>query len=228
MSENPYQQYGQQQPYGQPQQGSGQQPGYGQQQGSEQQNQPQQDQGHPGYGQQPGYGQPGYGQQSGYGQQGYGSPQGFGQQGYGQQPGYGQQGYGQQGYGAPGTPGALPSSVNISSILLFISGGLTLLGALLLFTISALGAIFALLAIVDLAVGAAEIYLGLQLRKLIPWARTATIALSAGGILLNLVFIARGGVSSILGMILPAIIIFLMYRPDTLAVFPRSDKPLGI
>ncbi|HSP36890.1 MAG TPA: hypothetical protein VLR26_03970 [Frankiaceae bacterium] len=186
-------------------------------------------QGQSGYGQQgsgqPQQGQPGYGQQ-GYGQPQQGQPQ-QGQPGYGQQ-GYGQQPFAQQGYGGSGSPGALPSPVNISSILLFVSGGFTLLGALLLFTITGLGAFFAVLAIVYLVLGGFEIYLGLQLRKLVPWARTAAIVLSAVSILFSLLLITRGSGSTVLGMILPAVVIYLMYRPDTLAVFPRSTKPLGI
>jgi hypothetical protein len=198
MSENP-QQYGQQ-PYGQPQQGSPQQ-GFGQQQG--------------GYPQQP-QGQPGYGQQ------GYGQPQG--QQQYGQQQNYGQGGFQQGGYGQPG---ALPSSVNIASILFFVSGGLTLLGGLLLLAAASLGAFFGILAVLYLVLGAFEIFLGLQLRKLVPWSRTAAIVLSAVSIVISLALITQGG-SAILGLILPAVIIYLMYRPDTLSRFPQSTNPLGI
>ena len=45
--------------------------------------------------------QPGYGPQPGYGQPGYGQPN---QPGYGPQPGYGQPGYGQQGFASGPQP----------------------------------------------------------------------------------------------------------------------------
>ncbi len=177
------------------------------------------------YGQQP-YGQPQQGQPQ---QQGYGQDYGQPQQGYGQQN-YGQQNYGQPGgfqQGGYGQPGALPSSVNIASILFFVSGGLTLLGGLLLLAVASLGAFFGLLAVLYLALGAFEIYLGLQLRKLVPWSRTAAIVLSAVSILLSIVLITQGG-GAILGLIIPAVIIYLMYRPDTVSRFPQSTLPLGI
>jgi hypothetical protein len=79
--------------------GYGQQPGYGQP-GYQTPGQGQPAYGQPGYGEQPGYGQPGYGQ-PGYGQPGYGEQPGYGQYGY-QTPGYPTPGYGAPGYGAPG------------------------------------------------------------------------------------------------------------------------------
>jgi uncharacterized membrane protein HdeD (DUF308 family) len=87
--------------------------------------------------------------------------------------------------------------------------------------------VFGLLAVVYLVLGAFEIYLGLQLRKLIPWARSAAIVLSAVSIVLSLVLLAKGG-SGILGLILPAVVIYLMYRPETVRAFPPSNRPLGV
>jgi hypothetical protein len=136
------------------------------------------------------------------------------------------------GYGSPGGfdegAGPLPSSVNTASILLFVSGGLTLLGGLLLFAVASLGAVYTLLAVVYVTLGGFEIYLGLQLRQLQPWARSAAIMVSAAGIGISVLLVSRGGASTVIGLILPAVVIFLLYRPDTLAAFPRSSKPLGL
>jgi hypothetical protein len=151
----------------------------------------------------------------------YGDPSGLGQGG--------DSGQGEFGAGpAPAVPSAVPSAVTIAGTLFFVGGGLTLLSGLLLFGIASLGALFALLAVVYLALGDFEIYLGLQLRKLVPWSRSAAILLSAGSIVISLLLVSRGGAGTVLGMILPAVVIYLMYRPETRAVFPRSTKPLGI
>ena len=111
---------------------------------------------------------------------------------------------------------------------MFVCGGLTALGGLLPFAVSSLGAVYALLAVAYVALGAFEIYLGLQLRQLRPWARTAAIVLSAASVVLSLVLISRAGASALVGMILPAVVIWLMFRPDTVAAFPRSSRPLGV
>src|SRR5579885_389190 len=64
----------------------------------------------PGYGLQPGYGQPQYPSQPGYGQPTYPSQPGYGQPGYGSQPGYGQSQYPpQQGYGQQPGSGQWPN-----------------------------------------------------------------------------------------------------------------------
>ena len=158
----------------------------------------------------------------------YGPPPQYGQpqQPYGP-PGFGQPPFGPRGGGGYGRQGP-PSSVNIASILLFIAGGLGCLGALLFFAVGTLVAWVALVGVVLLAIALLEIYIGLQLRKLVPWARTATIVLSGLGAALGLVSIFRGGYSSIIGIGLDIYTIVLMYRPDTLAAFPESSRPGGI
>jgi hypothetical protein len=146
----------------------------------------------------------------------YGSPGGF--RGDGSESGPG------TGHGA----GSVPSSVNTASVLLFVSGGLTLLGGLLLLTVSSLGALYTLLALVYLGLGAFEISLGLQLRQLRPGARSAAIVLGAASVGVSLLLLSRGGASTLIGMILPLVVIVLLYRPDAVAAFPRSNRPLGI
>ena len=130
--------------------------------------------------------------------------------------------------GGRGGPGAVPSSTRIAGILLFVSGGLALLSGLLLLLVATLGVLYGLIAVAYLALGGFEVYLGVQLSQLMPWARTGAILMSAGSIVVSLLLVSRGSGSTIVGMILPAIVIVLMFRPDTLAAFPRSTKPLGI
>lgn len=154
-----------------------------------------------------------------YGQQPYGQPQ----QPYGQQP------FGRPPYGGPGGYGQQPpSSVNIASILLFIAGGFGVLGALLLFAVGTIVAWVAIVAVIVLAIALAEIYTGIQLRKLVPWARTVTIVLSGIGAAFGVISLVRGGYSSIIGIGLDIYVIYLMYRPDTLQAFPTSSRPGGI
>ncbi len=151
----------------------------------------------------------------------YGAPQ----QPYGQQP-YGQP---QQPYGAPpGYGPRVPSSVNIASIFLFISGGFALLGGLLLLVIGTVAAWAAMVGVVYVAIGGFQIYTGLKLRKLVPWARTATIVLAGLGALIGVISLFRGGYTSFIGIGLDIYTIVLMYRPDTLQAFPDSTRPGGI
>lgn len=162
-----------------------------------------------------------YGQQGGYQPApGYGPPaQGY-QPGYPPAPGY-QPGYPPApGYGPPA--GGIPSEVNISSILLFISGGFALLGGLLLLFLGTVSALAAILGIVFLAIGGGEIYTGVALRALKPWARVAALALAGIGAVLSLISIFRGAPTSIVGLALDAYIIYAMTRPNVIAAFPRS------
>jgi hypothetical protein len=183
----------------------------------------------------PRYGTPQYPQQPGpqqpYPQQPYPQqpPQQYPQQPYGQpsypQQPFGQPPYQQQQYGPPpGSPGYRPPpSINVASILLFISGGFGVLGGLLLFAVSSIAAWVAVVAVIVLAIALVEIYTGLQF-----WARTATIVLAGLAVLFGLVSLFNGGYTSIIGIALDVYVIVLMYRPDTLSAFPASTRPGGI
>jgi hypothetical protein len=152
---------------------------------------------------------------------------------YGQQPPqpYGQP-YPPQGPTPYGQPGGysrqIPPGVNIASILLFIAGGFGVLGGLLLLAVGSIAAWVAVIGVVVLIVAAAEIYVGLQLRKLMPWARTATIVLAGIGALMNLISIISGGFTSVISLALDAYVIYLMYQPETVRAFPASTRPGGI
>src|SRR4051812_49105524 len=58
--------------------------------------------------------------------------------------------------------GARPGPVTAAAVLLFVDGGLAILGALVLFAISSLAAIFTVIAIIYLVVGALAIFAGVQ------------------------------------------------------------------
>ncbi len=149
------------------------------------------------------------------------------QNAYGQP--YGQPGYGQAPFGRPaGYANQPPASVNIASILLFIAGGFGVLGALLLFALGSIVAWVAIVAVVVLAIAAGEIYTGVQLRKLVPWARTATIVIAGIGIGFGILSLVSGGYTSIIGIGLDVYVIYLMYRPDTLQAFGQPARPGGI
>jgi uncharacterized membrane protein len=166
------------------------------------------------------YGQPGgYPAAPGYGPSapGYGpAAPGYGPPAPGYQPGYPPA----PGYAPPG--GGIPSEVNISSILLFISGGFAVLGGLLLLLLGTVSALAAVLGIVFLAIGGGEIYTGVALRALKPWARVAALTLAGIGAVLSLVSIFRGAPTSIVGLALDGYIIYAMTRPNVVAAFPRS------
>lgn len=114
----------------------------------------------------------------------------------------------------------------MGSILLLVGGGLTILRDLIILLARGPGSNL-LLVLADLAFGVLSLYLGLHLRRLMPWARSGAIALSALSLLLGLLLVARH-TSTIVGMILPVAVIVLMYRPDTRAAFPRAASPVEI
>ena len=126
------------------------------------------------------------------------------------------------GYGA--APNRLPSQVSTASILLFVSGGFNVLGGLLLFAISALGAFFLLVAIVVLALGLVEIGVGVALRQLKPWARTAGIAVAGIIIVLDILSMIKGGYTSVVGLALAAIVIYMLSQPEAKQAFPTSGR----
>ncbi len=118
--------------------------------------------------------------------------------------------------------------MNVASILFFISGGFGVLGGLLLLVASRVAAWAAAVGVLVLAIALVEIYIGVQLRKLMPWARTATIVLAGLAAVFGLVSLFSGGYTSIIGIALDVYVIVLMYRPDTLNAFPASTRPGGI
>ncbi|PZS33385.1 MAG: hypothetical protein DLM58_07855 [Pseudonocardiales bacterium] len=127
----------------------------------------------------------------------------------------------QSGYGA--SP-AVPAQVNTAAILLFVSGGFGILGGLLLLALGSLGALFAAIGVFLLIVSAFEIWVGVALRQLKPWARTAAIALAAIGGLFSLISLLKGGYTSIIGLGLDIFIIYLLMQPPAVQAFANSNR----
>ena len=107
--------------------------------------------------------------------------------------------------------GARPGVVTAAGVILIVAGALALLGGLILLVASSLGAIFAVLAVIYLAVGALEIYAGVQVLNLKERGRQIGLVLAAVSAVLSLVLIAKGPVSSVLGLALDAFVIYALY-----------------
>ncbi len=118
----------------------------------------------------------------------------------------------------------IPSQVNVVSILMFIGGGFAILGGLLLFALSGVGAVFVVVGLILLVVGALEIWVGVALRQLKEWARTAAIVLAAISGLFNLLSAFKGSVGSIIGLIIDAVIIYLLMQKPVADAFARSGR----
>jgi hypothetical protein len=124
-------------------------------------------------------------------------------------------------YGGPAGAGGygpygVPQSVNIASTILFITGALNVLGGIIALTIiPAIGAVV-------LVFAALVIYIGLQLRKLIPWARIGAIVIGVIAIVLGVASF-RAPLTLIINVLMGAALLYLMFRPDTLSAFPQGS-----
>ena len=140
-------------------------------------------------------------------------------QGYNPQPGYRPAPPPPPGYRA-GPGRGIPAEVNVASILLFIGGGFGVLGGLLLLAVT--GGIFAAIGAVALIIGGAEIWVGVALRQLKPWARMAAIVLAAIGVVFAIVSLVKGGYTSVVSLGIDGYIIYALTRPNVVAAFPQS------
>jgi hypothetical protein len=118
----------------------------------------------------------------------------------------------------------VPAQVNTAAILLFVMGGFAILGGLLLFLISGLGAIFAVLAVVYLALGGVSIWVGVAVRQLKSWARTAAITIAAIVGVLALLSLVKGGFTSIITLVMAAVIIYMLMQKPIVDAFARSGR----
>jgi len=126
------------------------------------------------------------------------------------------------GYGGP--PARVPSQVTTAAILLFISGGFGILGGLLFLALGSLGALFAAIGVFLLVVSAIEIWVGVALRQLKPWSRTAAMALAGIGAVFSLVSLLKGGYTSIVGLGLDIVIIYLLIQQPSVRAFENSGR----
>lgn len=115
----------------------------------------------------------------------------------------------------------------VAGALLCVSGGLTVLNGLLLFAVATLGLVGSLLGLLYLATGGLGVVVGLQVQQLVAGARTAAIEVGAAGIVASSLFAFRGGVTAALGVLLPAVAIYLLFRVESRAAFPSTRRPFG-
>jgi hypothetical protein len=101
--------------------------------------------------------------------------------------------------------------VTAAAVLLIIGGAFALLGGLILFGVGgSLGGLFVVLGLIFLAVGALQLYAGIQVLGLKEQGRKIGIVLAAVAGVLNLVSIAKTPFSSIVGIAIDAFIIWAL------------------
>ena len=110
---------------------------------------------------------------------------------------------------------ARPGMITAVAVLLFIAGGLGVLGGLLLLTASAavqeaagLGGLAAVIAIVVLIVAAVEIYAGVLVLKLRERGRILAIAIAVISLVLQVLQIRSAAGTSIIGILINVFIIY--------------------
>lgn len=128
---------------------------------------------------------------------------------------------------APVRPPGRTAPVDLAGTLLVISGGLTLLGGLLLFSVASLGVLDSLLALARLGLAALEIVLGLHLHARRPGARVRALAVSAAAVVTGLLFLSRGGGTTLVGTLLPAGVAYLLLRADSRRELGADDGVLA-
>jgi hypothetical protein len=112
--------------------------------------------------------------------------------------------------------------------LLFVLGGFSLLGALVYLGLGSFSSLLVAIGVVLLVLGGFEIFVGVQLRRLIPWARPAAIIVAGIVAILDLVAVVLGGYLSIVGLALAGTIVLMMLRPESAQAFSTTSRPGGI
>jgi hypothetical protein len=112
---------------------------------------------------------------------------------------------------SPDRPVARPGVVTAAAVLLIIGGAFAILAALVLFGVGgSLGGLFVVLGLVFLAVGALELYAGIQVLGLHERGRKIAIVLAAVSGVLSLLSIAKTPFSSIVGIAIDVFIIWAL------------------
>ncbi len=111
-----------------------------------------------------------------------------------------------------------------ASVLMFIMGGLAILGGLLLFAISSLGAIFAVFAVLYLVVGGVAIWSGVALRQLKERAREVALGLSGLIAILSLISLFKGGFLGIVDLVMAGVVIYMLVQKPVVEVFNRARR----
>jgi hypothetical protein len=111
----------------------------------------------------------------------------------------------------PSGAAARPSVVTAAGVLLIIGGAFAILGGLILFGVGgSLGGLFVVLGIVLLAIGALELYAGIQVLNLRESGRRIAIILAIISGALSLLSIAKTPASSVVGIAIDVFIIWAL------------------
>jgi hypothetical protein len=102
-----------------------------------------------------------------------------------------------------------PPLVTAAAIVLFVAGGLNLLGALILLAAD-LGGVEIVLILLSLAIGAASIYAGVQILQLREQGRALGLGIAAVGGILALMSIIQGNPYQILALLLYGFVLFAL------------------
>lgn len=127
------------------------------------------------------------------------------------------------GYGYGGQP-AIPAQVTTASVLLFVMGGLAILGGLILAAFASVSGLVTALAVISLLLGGVEIWLGVAVRQLKPWARTAALAVSGVVAVLQLISLISGGFLSIVVFAMAVVVIYMLSQKPVAEAFARSGR----
>lgn len=127
------------------------------------------------------------------------------------------------GYAYGGRP-HVPAQVNTAAILLFIAGGFGILAGLLFLAVGSLGALFVLVGVILLIIGGLEIWVGVALRQLKQWARMAAITLAAISAVFSLLSLFKGGYTSIVGLAIDIVIIYMLTQKPVVAAFNQAGR----
>jgi len=111
----------------------------------------------------------------------------------------------------PGPPATRPGAVTAAGVLLIIGGALGILGGFVLFAVGgSLGGLFVVFGLIFLAVGALQLYAGVQVLALKERGRQIGIILAAISAVLSLLSIAKAPANSIIQIGLDAFIIWAL------------------
>ena len=107
-------------------------------------------------------------------------------------------------------PPARPGMVTAAAALFFVGGGLQILFGLFALLASAVAAFLLIVAIVILALGALEIYVGTQILELHERGRSIGIVLAAVSAFFNLLFLFKRPFSGVIGLAIDAFIVYAL------------------
>ncbi len=112
-----------------------------------------------------------------------------------------------------------PIGITIIAILMIISGILFLIGG------TGLVVFIPPIGVPLIIIGIANLVVAWGLLKGKGWAWIVTLIVTGISIILNAISIASGNVGAIVGIIINAVIIYYLYRPNVKSYFGRTSSP---